>query len=199
MYADRKRGWMGAAMVLWAWVAAVSVADVGGIGNPSYAEMTSIYVKQETLQGTMLATRARHAEWLGRQRPARAAVILGPWHTIDRWHSDRAQAKLSPGTAVDLAAKATDGKPLWTKRPTWNDGTVHSLAPGSLAARDVRAYLHRTITAAKPVVLTVGVGGGDSIELWLDKKRTHVLDTTDRKSTRLNSSHIPLSRMPSSA
>ena len=42
----------------------------------------------------------------------------------------------------------------------------------------------------------------DEIEM-LDQQLTHLVETTapelDRKSTRLNSSHIPLSRMPSSA
>ena len=33
----------------------------------------------------------------------------------------------------------------------------------------------------------------------IDPKIAEILNTTDRKSTRLNSSHIPLSRMPSSA
>mgnify|MGYP003343844455 CR=1 FL=1 len=33
---------------------------------------------------------------------------------------------------------------------------------------------------------------------WRDM-RINIIDTPDRKSTRLNSSHIPLSRMPSSA
>ena len=35
--------------------------------------------------------------------------------------------------------------------------------------------------------------------LLVRKKKTWILPGGDRKSTRLNSSHIPLSRMPSSA
>ena len=45
-----------------------------------------------------------------------------------------------------------------------------------------------------PVVLKLG---GSLLDLWDLGER--LLEFRDRKSTRLNSSHIPLSRMPSSA
>ena len=51
-------------------------------------------------------------------------------------------------------------------------------------------------------VLDVGCGGGANIVAWLGKcGNGHVtgMDYSDRKSTRLNSSHITRSRMPSSA
>ena len=37
------------------------------------------------------------------------------------------------------------------------------------------------------------------LKLWCDYKNPEMREIGDRKSTRLNSSHIPLSRMPSSA
>ena len=39
-----------------------------------------------------------------------------------------------------------------------------------------------------------------NMNIWIEKTMSHTdFPVTDRKSTRLNSSHIPLSRMPSSA
>ena len=64
-------------------------------------------------------------------------------------------------------------------------------------------------SSCPPLLLIRGLGGQMIIEgmghglffpdawpLWVDAIVSH---TRDRKSTRLNSSHIPLSRMPSSA
>ena len=55
---------------------------------------------------------------------------------------------------------------------------------------------------ARPAILTRGYGSnlasGDSLAL-LDGAEIMKAKGQDRKSTRLNSSHIPLSRMPSSA
>ena len=60
-----------------------------------------------------------------------------------------------------------------------------------LSAADAEAFsaLRREVVAVNPL----GMG------LTLDEELTRPIDGLDRKSTRLNSSHIPLSRMPSSA
>ena len=46
---------------------------------------------------------------------------------------------------------------------------------------------------------TAGVGDARQLAETCDAERYPVIAVADRKSTRLNSSHIPLSRMPSSA
>ena len=51
----------------------------------------------------------------------------------------------------------------------------------------------------KVAKLTVAVTGADAYRKNLVKKLNYFKKAVDRKSTRLNSSHIPLSRMPSSA
>ena len=57
--------------------------------------------------------------------------------------------------------------------------------------RTFKIYRYDPDKDAKPYMQTV------TIEL--DGHERMLLDALDRKSTRLNSSHIPLSRMPSSA
>ena len=54
-----------------------------------------------------------------------------------------------------------------------------------------------TYSIPKPLV---AVGRKPILEIIIERLRDHDFkDIIDRKSTRLNSSHIPLSRMPSSA
>ena len=56
-------------------------------------------------------------------------------------------------------------------------------------------------TSVTVVLITSGATNRDFINYEIDQsiKRGNGLVAVDRKSTRLNSSHIPLSRMPSSA
>ena len=65
------------------------------------------------------------------------------------------------------------------------------------------AITHRDFTSALEVVKTEGVAALRSLHterINTSQRKAHVLPkTTDRKSTRLNSSHVALSRMPSSA
>ena len=59
----------------------------------------------------------------------------------------------------------------------------------------IGTYLFLSMTVAA-LVWRAGAGWGASVAALMG---TLGLATADRKSTRLNSSHIPLSRMPSSA
>ena len=73
---------------------------------------------------------------------------------------------------------------------------------GAFAGRPVNAQAVETML--KAVSMPVQLGGGirdlATVEGWLAKGVARVIiGTADRKSTRLNSSHRSLSRMPSSA
>ena len=118
-----------------------------------------LYDKKDSLQETMLATRARYTAWQLEQRPVRSAVQLQPWYM--------AVGPASPSdSTVNLKASDPDGQPLWTQHPDWKDGAVVRMSKLRQTNDDFRLF--RTITARQPVTLTVGLGGGDHVDLWLN-------------------------------
>ena len=54
-------------------------------------------------------------------------------------------------------------------------------------------------TAGRNGVVKIGSTAIGSVRSWTLDHTSDTIDTTDRKSTRLNSSHMSESRMPSSA
>ena len=121
-------------------------------------------------------------------------------------HRDRfaVSALTAHGNTNLLAAQAAEWRPAFTglvapngSRPPadWATG------PGALVNAAIRADVDIVLNAV------VGVAGMDATlaalgagkRVALANKETLVVAGADRKSTRLNSSHIPLSRMPSSA
>lgn len=129
------------------------------------------YTKGATLQQTLLDTRDALKHWQEEQLAARACVALGPWHATAPMPFD------SPPADTDPAAKAPNGKPLWTDRPGWKDGQFIPLTPPGQSHPATSLGLTRTITASKPVLLAIGIGGGDRLEIWLNGQRTHDIDT----------------------
>lgn len=130
-----------------------------GRGTQAGTPGDSLYEKKDSFQETMLATRARYAAWQSQQRPMRQAVQLKPWHLSE----DRA---LPVQTTVDLKAKGPDGEPLWTARPDFREGAVIRLGDRLHPKHEVQLF--RNITARRPVTLTVGLGGGDHLDVWLN-------------------------------
>ncbi|MFA7003005.1 MAG: hypothetical protein WC429_03105, partial [Verrucomicrobiia bacterium] len=124
--------------------------------------LAGLYDLKPTLPQTMLASRAKYAAWVAEQPPVRAAVVCGPWFVAGG-------EAVSPEKGVDLAAKDKAGKPLWTKRPDWKDGAFIPAGGENPAQNSV--LLCRTITAKKAVMLTVGFGGGDRMDVWLNGKQ----------------------------
>ena len=144
--------------------ASVFAAENERAGDLALSAALPIYVKKASLQETMLATRAAYAETPAKKADALGSVKFGPWHLA-------ASADIPAGqAAIDLAAKTEDGKLRWTERADWNDGKPFAF-PGKAA------IACRIITAARPVALTIGVGGGDRLELWLNGRRVLSADT----------------------
>ena len=133
-------------------------------GLPPFA----LYTKRATLQETLLDTRAALTQWQKEQAALKSAVQWGAWH---------AQESLKPDDppSVDLAAKGKDGNPLWSQRPDLKDGDVVTL--GGNGSAQTSAVLCRTVTAKEPATLTVGLGGGDRIDVWVNSRKVASLAT----------------------
>ena len=123
-----------------------------------------MYERGETAQQTLLATRQRYQAWLVSQPPARAAVAFGPWLATTPRPSADADQRIIPSQELDPGAKLPDGQPLWTQNNELADGKVAKFLSGS---GETAVYLMRTIRAERPLRLTVGIGGGDHLDVWL--------------------------------
>ncbi|MBI5684975.1 MAG: hypothetical protein HZC54_07830 [Verrucomicrobia bacterium] len=126
------------------------------------------YESKATLAETMLAARAKYAAWVTEQTMVRATVSCGPWFVAEG-------EVASPEKGVDLAAKDKAGKPLWTKRADWKDGTLIPTVGENSTQKAV--VVCRTITAKKAVTLTAGFGGGDKMEVWLNGRQVAAQET----------------------
>ena len=102
---------------------------------------------------------------------ARAAAAPPPASppTQSVWYSTGALAAggfneaLFPEAGVDLKATASDGRPLWTAKPKWLDGSTQGLS--SLAG--TTTYLFRTIQCRDAATVPVSFGSEGGIEVWL--------------------------------
>ncbi len=113
----------------------------------------------------MLDTRAALARWQQEQAVARPMAKWGTWHATGILKKD------APQPPVALDAKGPDSKPVWTPHAGWKPGRAIPLVPGGRSHSPAAIYIANTVTAAKPVTVTVGLGGGDRLEAWLDGKK----------------------------
>ena len=110
-----------------------------------------------------------------------------------------------------LTTRSIDQTPFNQARERLGEATLRSqVLAGAYRLVDGRVQLAKSEDVNAPTVHLVGCGAvmpevlAAAAELATEGVIAHVIDVTspgrlDRKSTRLNSSHIPLSRMPSSA
>ncbi len=127
-----------------------------------------LYVKKDSWAATMLALRARYHALLDQ-----APVRLDPWFAAAPIVAKSFAEAQFPEQGVDLTAKDAKGEPRWRQHAEWADGTVHELStPGSSAT-----FLFRRITTNAAVELPAGFGSDDGIEVWLNEKKIHSLDT----------------------
>ena len=91
---------------------------------------------------------------------------LGPWYTTGHLAAGSFQERLFPESGVSLDARRDDGSPLWSPRPQFEDGQVHSL-PGSSSGS---TYLFRKVTTASDRRLEVSLGSDDALEVFLGGK-----------------------------
>jgi len=134
----------------------------------------AMYEARGTLQETLRATRGRYLAWLAEQPAARKAVTFGPWLATSPVPLDRLARQDPPKAAANLEAKSSTGQALWTPQNDLPDGKIGKLPAKSSSAA---LCLARTVRASRPVRLTVGVGGGDRLELWLNGRMVASGDT----------------------
>ena len=132
-----------------------------------------MYERQDSLQQTLLATRHHYLTWLDEQPAVRKLVELGPWSATLLLPAAEADKMVQPGKSLDLNAKLSDGPSLWTK-PNLPDGKITKYHSGSA---DTAVYLTRTIKAQQPCTLTVGIGAGNRLDVWLAGKKLVSADT----------------------
>jgi len=100
------------------------------------------------------------------RKPTLADTMLATRARYTSWLADQKAAR----TAVACGPWSVAGE----KRPGWKDGTLFTVTDEPARKS---ATLSRTITAKKAVTLTVGLGGGDKIEVKLNDKTVATLDT----------------------
>ncbi|MBN2294412.1 MAG: hypothetical protein JXM70_18430, partial [Pirellulales bacterium] len=134
------------------------------VDSPTVDE-TGIYARNASLRETLSATRSNLETWSAEQISARKQVKLGPWMAAVMPSTEAAKAAAEK--PIDLGAKGPDGKPLWKPRPDLVDAREnHPKFPLTPAV-----LLTRTIQSSKPLALSVGIGGGDHVDIWLNGKR----------------------------
>jgi hypothetical protein len=140
------------------------VASAATSAEPGGADGFAVYREGEDLQETLLAARRRYAAWLSAQPAARRAVVWGHWLATELLADAEAARLVQPREAVDVNATRGD-RPLWTRRDDLKDGELNRFIGG--AGRGA-VVLTRTVRAERPVRLTVGIGGGDHLDVWVN-------------------------------
>jgi hypothetical protein len=106
------------------------------------------------------------ADGLYERQASLADTMLATRAKYAAWIAEQKAARV----AVSCGPWSVDGE----TRPGWKDRAL--IALGDDPAKKT-ATLTRTLTAKKPVTLTVGLGGGDKIEVSLNDKPVAMLDT----------------------
>jgi len=139
-----------------------------GQGLSSAGPRPPLYEEKGSLQKALLATRQRYSAWLAEQPLARKAVVLTPWLVTPLLPSAEVDERVRPADGIEPAARLADGRKLWSARENLADNRVVAFVTGS--ASDA-IYLARTIRVQRPTRLTVGIGGGDRLDVWLGGRK----------------------------
>jgi hypothetical protein len=133
-----------------------------------------MYEKAASLSATLLAARERYTTWLVEQPAARETVEFGPWLATRPLPFTQAEKQVRPADGVDPNARLANGQLLWSPRKELIDGKSVKYEAGSAGAL---VYLTRTVRARQPVKITVGIGGGDRMDAWLNGSRVASAET----------------------
>lgn len=155
-------------------VAVLMVATAGHGLEQLASPVAPVYAPADSLQQTLLETRAILDAWRVEQTAARQAVAFDPWWVTAPLEPAQADRLVHPARAIELSARGPDDQALWSERKDLADGKPVNLASGS---GETAVCLARTVRAQRPVRLTIGIGGGDRLEVWLNENKVAAADT----------------------
>lgn len=135
---------------------------------------SALYLRQESLPESLLATRQRYAAWLTEQPSVQKAVAFAPWLATSPLPASQADQEVRPAEGIDPNAKRTGGQSLWSPTNNLIDGRAIKFLTGS---PDTAIFLMRTIRAQQSAKLTVGIGGGEQLDVWLNGRKLVSLET----------------------
>ena len=107
-----------------------------------------LYVKKDSLQQTMGATRARLQNWEAGQRDARRAVHVERWQAATLESGEKLDGALVTQRGIGTAATDKQSQPTWRECPT--DGSKQPILGAPPAD-----FLYATLSADKPVALSI--------------------------------------------
>ncbi|NLX96072.1 MAG: LamG domain-containing protein [Rhodopirellula sp.] len=151
-----------------------SAATIATAAGEPTSHDAPIYTRADSLQQTLLLTRARYEAWLGQQPDARQAATFDPWLATSPLPAAEADKLVQPAEVIDLQREQPGGRPIWSPRADLIDGKPVHFVGGS---GETVAYLVRTIHAERPVTLTIGIGGGDRLDMWLNQRKVASAET----------------------
>ena len=157
-----------AAIVLSSRVSGETVADI------EESIVSRIYEKKASWSETILASRARLTPYLAEQEEVLRNVQLGPWYVTEPVRVVDFEEAAFPEEDVDLGARDAGGNAVWRERSEFVDGKVHALGDDFPAS----SYLFRTITADKAMTFIAGFGSNDGLEVWLNERKIHSMNTS---------------------
>ena len=94
---------------------------------------------------------------------------MGPWYHVGPFEADHYNVAFDrawpPELDSDLSRSFEDGKLKWTVQPEWKDNEAHN---DKLTGTNCANYLLRVIDSETPQVLSLSLGSGDGIKLWVN-------------------------------
>lgn len=135
------------------WLPLLIVLGLATLAAPAMGQV-ELYAKEDSLQQTLLETRARLQRWQAAQRDARQAIRVGAWQqaTLAAEPNFDGIAVTRPDAAADSQGQL--GNLRWAKCPA--DASGNPNLGGSTAD-----YLCTTVTVDKPVTLTIELSRPD--------------------------------------
>jgi hypothetical protein len=134
----------------------------------------TLHVRTSNLPRTLVATRSVFRNWQRQQATARQLVSSEPWLATPQGLASLLDDVVWSTRDEALSAKLPDGRPLWNRQAEWKDGTVFHLATGTSKHA---VFLKRVIHAQQATCLTVGIGGGNRLDVWLNRQHIVTANT----------------------
>lgn len=156
------------ALTVWTWTDVNTCAN-GESAVPDFVttecNSPGLYEKQASLPQTLVAVRQRLTTWNSEQPAVRQSIEWSPWLSTPWIAADAAAPQVAAAQVMRSGAKGANQESTWTQRDDIVDGQLNNL----LAAPPGKSLcLTRTARSPSAARLTIGVGGGEHLEAWLN-------------------------------